>query len=259
MGNHNALLLDFTRCEGCEACVYACKEENGLPDNEEKDLSCTTYTAVLEKDDLYYRRMCMHCEDPTCASVCPVSAFEKTETGAVIHLIDNCIGCRYCMQACPFNVPTYEWEKTAPKIQKCNMCYERQKRGEIPACAEACPADAVMFGSRDDMLKEAHRRIDANPTTYVNHVLGENEVGGTSVLMLSSVPFAELGFSSRLPNDALPQRTWDILSKIPSFSICTGTCLYGIWWIIDRRMEFANNEHNNHESLPDHSGSISDR
>jgi formate dehydrogenase iron-sulfur subunit len=85
MKTRNAILLDFTRCEGCEACVYACKEANGLPDKEETDLSSTTYTAVKEKDDMYYRRMCMHCEDPTCASVCPVSAFKKTDTGAVIH------------------------------------------------------------------------------------------------------------------------------------------------------------------------------
>ena len=135
MIKRKALLIDTNLCAGCNACVEACREENNQPaDADMSVLSSTAYTAVLEKGDVYTRRMCMHCEVPTCVSVCPVGALEKTESGAVIYHYEKCIGCRYCMQACPYSIPTYEWNNTKPKVQKCTMCYPRQKIGEIPAC-----------------------------------------------------------------------------------------------------------------------------
>ena len=233
------LLIDFTKCIGCQACAYACKETNGLPGDVEKELSATAYTVVKEKGDLFYRRLCMHCNEPSCKSVCPVGAFEKTPQGAVIYHAYKCIGCRYCMQACPFSVPTYEWKKRAPKVRKCTMCFERQKEGKIAACAEACPTGATIFGEREKLLAEARKRIAENPDLYVNHIYGEKEVGGTSVLFLSSVPFDKLGFPANLPQESLPSLTWKALSTVPSIIIFGGTLLYGIWWMIDRRMELA--------------------
>lgn len=240
MAKPKALLIDFTKCIGCQACAEACKEINGLPGEPEEELSATAFTVVKEKDDLYYRRLCMHCNDPTCASVCPVGAFEKTPEGAVIYQAYKCIGCRYCMQACPFSIPTYEWKKRAPKVQKCIMCYEQKlQKGEIPACAEACPTEATIFGDREELIQVARARIEENPDLYVNHIYGEKEAGGTSVLMLSSVPFEALGFPTGLGEQPLPQLTWAALKNVPSIVIFGGAILYGVWWIIDRRMELS--------------------
>jgi formate dehydrogenase iron-sulfur subunit len=241
MTKPKALLIDITKCIGCQACVYACKEANNLPESEkdEVELSPTAYTVVKEKDEVYYRRLCMHCNDPTCASVCPVKAFEKTPNGPVIYHSNKCIGCRYCIQACPFNVPTYEWKSTKPLVRKCTMCAERQKQGKIPACAEACPTGATIFGDRDELIKEAHKRIKENPELYVNHVYGEKEAGGTSVLMLSNVPFEKLGFRTDLQQEPLSQLTWKIMSKVPNYVVVSGVFLYGLYWIINRRMELA--------------------
>jgi formate dehydrogenase iron-sulfur subunit len=239
MAKTKALLIDITKCIGCGACSMACKEANGLPEEPEEELSATAYTVVKEKEGVFYRRLCMHCNEPTCASVCPVGAFEKTPEGAVIYQAHKCIGCRYCMQACPFSIPTYEWKKRLPKVQKCIMCHHRLQKGEITACAEACPTEATIFGDRDQLIKVARARIKENPDQYVDHIYGEKEAGGTSVLILSSVPFGTLGFPTNLGERPLPELTWAALKKVPSIAIFGGAMLYGIWWIIDRRMEFA--------------------
>jgi formate dehydrogenase iron-sulfur subunit len=249
MAKPKALLIDITKCIGCQACALACKEANNLPGEEESELSATAYTVVKEKGDVYYRRLCMHCNDPTCASVCPVGAFEKTPEGAVIYQAHKCIGCRYCMQACPFSIPTYEWKKRAPKVQKCIMCYhERLQKGKIPACAEACPTEATIFGDRDDMIRVARARIKENSDLYVDHIYGEKEAGGTSVLFLSNVPFETLGLPTGLGERPLPELTWEALKKVPSIAIFGGAVLYGIWWIIDRRMELAEHKRNEWDS-----------
>lgn len=242
------LLIDTTKCIGCQACALACKEANGLPGEQEEELSATAYTVVKQKGDVYYRRLCMHCNDPSCKSVCPVGAFEKTPEGAVIYHAYKCIGCRYCMQACPFSVPTYEWKKRAPKVRKCILCYERLKEGKITACAEACPTGATTFGDREELLAEARKRIQENPGQYIDHIYGEKEAGGTSVFFLSSVPFAEFGFPANLPEDSLPKLTWAALKKVPSIVIFGGAFLYGTWWIIDRRMELAEYKSKQRES-----------
>jgi formate dehydrogenase iron-sulfur subunit len=241
MAKPKALLIDITKCIGCQACVYACKEANNLPepDKEEGELSPSAYTVVKEKEDVYYRRLCMHCNDPTCASVCPVKAFEKTPNGPVIYHSKKCIGCRYCIQACPFGVPTYEWKSNKPLVRKCTMCAERQKQGKITACAEACPTGATIFGDREELLNEARKRIKENPEMYVNHIYGEKEAGGTSVLILSNVEFEKLGFPTNLTDEPLSDLTWKIMSKIPNYVVVSGVFLYGIYWIINRRMELS--------------------
>lgn len=237
MISKNAFLIDINLCIGCEACVDACKAENSQLLGESEGVSASSYTTLHEEGDLYVRRMCMHCEYPTCVSVCPVGAFEKTDLGPVVYHYEKCMGCRYCMQACPFNVPTYEWHKMQPRVQKCHMCISRQRVGQIPACAEACPTGATLFGPREEMLKIARQRIADDPDMYYDHIYGEKEAGGTSVLFLSPVPFEQLGFPVNIPNAPLPNLTWEVLSKIPNFSIAAAVLFYGVWWIIDRRME----------------------
>jgi formate dehydrogenase iron-sulfur subunit len=230
------LLIDTTRCIGCNACAEACKEANDLPREVEPKLTARTWSIVENRNDVYVRRMCMHCEDPACASVCPVGALYKSEEGPVAYDESRCIGCRYCMVACPFGVPKYEWDSPLPRVRKCIGCLGRVRDGKQPACAEVCPTGATLFGEREVLLADARQRLQANPKDYVQHIYGEREVGGTHVLFLAGVPFAQLGFPGTLPETEMPSLTWQALSKIPNVVTVGGVSLLGIWWIIHRRM-----------------------
>jgi formate dehydrogenase iron-sulfur subunit len=234
-----AMLIDLTLCVGCNVCQSACKEENQLPPSEEKYLSLTAYTALSKYNDLYIRRMCQHCDVPTCVSVCPVAALSKADEGPVAYDGEKCIGCRYCLQACPYHVPKYEWSSTKPRIQKCKFCAPRLAKGLPPACAEACPTGATIFGERDELLLEAARRVSAEPAKYVPRIYGKDDVGGTSMLYLSPVPFEQLGFDSRLGKIPMPMLTMSALSKVPNVLSVGGVMLGGIWWITNRRSEVA--------------------
>jgi formate dehydrogenase iron-sulfur subunit len=238
------LLLDTTRCIGCGACSAACKEQNGLPLPIEEQTTAYTWTIVEQRHGVNVRRMCMHCLDPTCVSVCPVGAMRKTASGPVVYDAEKCIGCRYCIMACPFDVPKYQWDRPIPVVGKCVMCAARVEAGKPTACAAVCPTGATLFGERDDLIREARARLAAEPGRYVDHIYGLEEAGGTSVLVLSSVPFAELGFRDDLPPAALPLLTWRALSKVPDVVLLGGTLLYGIHWITRRREEVRRVEGN---------------
>jgi formate dehydrogenase iron-sulfur subunit len=236
-----AILTDLTRCVGCEACVWACKEVNDLPrkDGAER-LSATTWTVIERRNTIPIRRQCMHCLEPACVSVCPVAALQKTPEGPVVYAADRCIGCRYCMLGCPFGVPKYEWDDPLPLVRKCTMCFEKRiQEGKEPACTAACPAKATIFGDRDDLIQEARWRIAEHPERYVDHIYGLDEAGGTSVLYLSSVPFEELGFRVLGRDNPYPRLTWEVLSKLPNVVSVGGVLMFGIWWIIQRRMALA--------------------
>ena len=233
-----AMLIDITLCVGCGLCRDACKVQNELPAGEEVKLNANAYTVVQGYgDDVFVRRLCMHCEEPTCVSVCPVGAFTKMAEGPVLYDEAKCIGCRYCMQACPFQVPAYTWNEVSPSVRKCIFCQPRLVQGLPTACAEACPTGATIFGDRDELIAEAQRRLRDEPEKYVQHIYGWQEAGGTSVLFLSAVPFAQLGFPANLPDQPLPMLTWNVLSKVPNIVAVGGTALYGLWWIINRRDE----------------------
>lgn len=231
-----AVLFDSTKCIGCEACVAACKEENNLPAAIDPKLTAYTWTVVEQRGKAHVRRLCMHCESPTCASVCPVGAFRKEPSGPVLYDASRCIGCRYCIMACPFDVPKYQWDRPVPIVQKCTMCPDRIQAGKEPACAAVCPTGATIFGDRDQVIGEARTRLAAAPKSYVPRIYGLEEVGGTSVLILSGVPFPSLGLRADLPLQPLPTLTWQALSKVPDVVIVGGTLLYGIWWITNRRI-----------------------
>lgn len=199
----HAMLIDLSWCVGCRSCVYACQEANGWAgDPESPELSGDSWTAIREVsipgdgggDVRYVRTECFHCMQPSCADACIVGALRKTPSGPVVYDAGKCIGCRYCMIACPFQVPRYQWESASPLVAKCQFCAGRLAAGQQPACAEACPTGATLFGDRRAMLEEARRRLAEEPDKYVQHVYGAEEVGGTSWLFISDVPFEQLGF-----------------------------------------------------------------
>lgn len=237
-----ALLYDATLCIGCKQCEAACAEHNQLPYDEKTATEAVQsehkYTVVLTRGEKFMRRLCMNCEDPSCASVCPVGALRKTPAGPVVYEADRCMGCRYCMLACPFSVPKYEWGKALPRVRKCTMCSDRVLAGHPTACAEVCPTGATMFGERDELIAEAQKRLRENPGNYINRVYGLNEVGGTSVFLLSSVPVEEFGYPA-LAAEPMPMLTYRALSHIPDLVTVGTVLLGGIWWITSRRAEVA--------------------
>jgi formate dehydrogenase beta subunit len=221
-------LVDLTRCIGCRKCEEACNRVNNLPapDRSFEDYTVLdrerrpderTYTVINrytsglidERNQLvptFVKLQCMHCQDPACASACITGALSKKENGTVFYNVNKCIGCRYCMVACPFEIPAYEYhDPITPRVMKCTFCYERVlSEDKLPGCAQICPVEAITFGRRNDLLKVAHNRIKKNPGKYIFHIYGENEVGGTSWMYLSAVPFEKLGFNA-LPDKPMPK------------------------------------------------------
>lgn len=235
MESTRAILVDITKCIGCRSCEQACKEIHGFPTETEPKLSTTAFTVVEEHGGRYVRRMCMHCQDPACASACLVGALQKTAAGPVTYDASKCIGCRYCLVACPFNVPRYEWSKLVPYVKKCDMCAERQAKGQQPACVEACPVQATISGTREEILEEAQRRILLD-SKYVKHIYGSEEAGGTSVFFISDVPFEKLGFVAA-PKQPMPVLTANALGDTPTVILMGGALLSGLYWITQRRAE----------------------
>ena len=230
--DHWALLYDATQCSGCRECETACKSYNKLPEENVDDLSGNTFTLIklYQSDDgkqkSFRKYQCMHCVDPACAASCPVSALHKLENGPVVYDAYKCIGCRYCMQACAFGVPRYDWSLAYPFIRKCEMCYHRETG---PACAEICPKQALTFGKRGDLLEIAKTRIAVNPGKYFeDRVYGEFEGGGTSVLILSAIPFEAIGLPA-LDAKPLPDRTQWALNIVPLIFFGVGGAMSAVY------------------------------
>ncbi len=248
------LLYDSTLCIGCKACVAACKLVNEMPPeyapgtgttwDTPLDLSGRTLNvikvygsgAMKVKDQetdgfAFVKKSCLHCVDPSCVSACPVSAMRKDPvTGIVSYSKEACIGCRYCVAACPFRVPRFTYDRAFPQISKCQLCRHRLPEGKYSACAEVCPTGATLYGRVADLKKEAARRLALKPGTatayprgridgpdqsylgvsrqYVNRVYGETEFGGTQLIMLAGVPFEHLGYPNLPPqSDAANSET----------------------------------------------------
>jgi formate dehydrogenase iron-sulfur subunit len=248
-----AILYDATLCIDCKQCEQACADQNKNPytDAIGKEQRTSdhkfTYVADTYGGEKYMRKLCMNCLDPTCVSVCPVGALVKHKEGPVSYDADKCMGCRYCMVACPFGVPKYEWTKTIPRVRKCIMCPDRVLAGKPTACAEACPTGSTLFGERDALIAEARKRIAENPGKYVPTIYGLNEVGGTSVLILSSVPVEKFGYppSAKYGDKPLPPLSTDMLEHVPQVVTVGWAVLGGIWWITNRRDIVAGSEKEN--------------
>lgn len=259
--DHYGMLSDLTRCIGCRRCEAACNKANGLPPpdtsfedktvfEEERRPDDRAFTVVNRYRDpktdgpVYVKMQCMHCEEPACVSACLVGALQKTPQGPVIYNEDVCIGCRYCMSACPFYIPAFEYfDPLNPRIQKCYMCYEtRISKGEVPACAAECPVEAITFGKRSELIELARERIRNDPDRYIDHIYGEQEAGGTGWLYISGVSFAELGFPADLPPTPLPEFTRDFLSVVPLVLVAWPALFGGIYLMSKSREEDSKTE-----------------
>jgi formate dehydrogenase iron-sulfur subunit len=279
-------LVDTTKCIGCRACQVACKQWNdregeqtqlqlgGLDFQNPATLSSNTYTLISFHELInenapgglnyvFTMRRCMHCLEPACASACPTTALTSLADGPVTYDADKCIGCRYCEWACPWGVPTAEWDSLAPKIQKCTHCTDRSDQpaplafnGQplsaeennrflanivVPACVKACPADALRFGNREEILSEARGRISKHPEKYVDHIYGEKEAGGTTVLYLASVPFEKIGFPA-VGNKAYPGFSSLALHAVPPAVMAVGALLAGVYAFLKRRASVLVNQ-----------------
>ncbi len=268
-GQHHAMLYDATLCVGCRACQTACRAWNethverdpaGLYDAP-TDLSADTWTIInlyVDPDApapaadrsnwSFVKRNCMHCIDPACVSACTVGALQKDPSGPVTYNLDKCFGCRYCMIACPYHVPRYQWWSTVPLVQKCTFCFgyttleggthskNRLAQGLGPSCVESCPTGALTWGTRDQMLAKAHARIAAHPGKYFeDRVYGEHEGGGTLQLVLSRLAFEKLGLP-RLDPKSLPAETAPANAAVPWVVLGVGG-LAGIIYNLRGRQE----------------------
>jgi len=221
------VLVDVTYCVGCRKCEWACHQSNKLGDepmssfenaikiHEKRRPDTKNYTVVngfagcgSEGGDCFVKVQCMHCIDAACVSACIVGALEKEPGGPVRYVASECIGCRYCMVACPFQIPAYEYdEQLTPRVMKCTFCFEQSlSKGGKPACVEICPEGALRYGKRSDLLEYAHNRIRKFPERYHPDVYGEHTVGGTSWLYIAGKPMTEYGLPE-LPDNAPPRLT----------------------------------------------------
>ena len=262
------VLVDTTACIGCRRCEWVCNEWNKNPNRPIKEFEASVFQRksvfdtvrrmhaenftvvnrfIISKDGtpIYVKRQCMHCEEPGCLSSCFVDAYRKTKVGSVLYNPGLCIGCRYCMVACPFDVPAFEYsEPLNPQITKCTFCFDRISQGSVPACVEICPAQVMTFGKRSDLITLAHKRIMDNPGKYVDHVYGEHEVGGTSWMYLSSVPFDQIGFKTDLTETSIPKLSKGYLFGVKMFEIVGAWPLvFGAYYAISKARKKTKESH----------------
>ena len=281
-----AILVDTTKCISCRGCQVACKQSHNLPAERTyiegratafqnpialsaKTMMMITMNEIEEPKApgglkwVFAKRQCMHCESPACASACPVTALHKTKEGPVNYDSSKCLGCRYCVWACPFGVPTADWDSLAPQIVKCTMCYERitdttapaaELNGapltgdaqariaagfKLPACVKTCPTGCLKFGDRDALIAEARKRMADAPDRYIDHIYGETEAGGTCYIYISNVQFEKLGFRTDLGARGYPSYSAGQMGAVAPAVIGVGAILGGIYMLQKRREEVA--------------------
>lgn len=265
------VLHDTTRCIGCRRCEAACQEVNNLPKPKvpftdlevtSKKRRTTAYEwTVVNKYEVngkpFFRKLqCFHCNDPACAAACFARCFSKLPNGAVVYDGSQCVGCRYCMVACPFNIPGFQYDLAwDPLVQKCTFCEPRLKKGQLPGCVEACPVDALTFGKRSDLIKIARERVAKNPGKYVNYIYGEHDAGGTAWMVLAPAAGAgsgpvddpavtgkemeQLGLDTHLGNQPMAELTYGALGAVPMI-VAFWPVLFGGAYAITKRREAIN-------------------
>lgn len=247
--DRKGVLVDTTVCIGCRKCEWACKGAHDFDQGEfelyqnddtldklrrpgNNDL--TIVNKYKDEGERTVKLQCMHCDYPACVSACIVGAITKNENGAVVWDTDKCIGCRYCMVACPFQIPSFEYHKALdPKIVKCDFCIDRTNENKLPACVDICPVEALTYGTREELIAEARRRIKNHPENYYDHVFGEHEVGGTSWLYLADKNLAGSVFP-KLGNNTAPGVSESIQHGLFAYfvpPVAVYALLGGIMWL----------------------------
>ena len=252
------VLVDTTVCIGCRNCEWACKSAHDLPAGDLSDYDDksvfkemrrpvpTALTVVNEFESskkidssINVKVQCMHCDHPACVSACIVGAFSKIENGSIVWDTDKCIGCRYCMVACPFQIPSFEYDKALnPQIRKCDFCSERTKEGLLPACVNICPVEALTYGPRNELIKIAREKIKKYPDRYIEHIYGENEVGGTAWLYLAGQDLAKSKALPNLGNNTAPGVSESIQHGIFAYFVPPASLyalLGGIMWLSKKK------------------------
>lgn len=255
------VLHDSTLCIGCRKCEQGCAKVNDLPApekpfddltvlDEKRRTNFQSYTVVNkyeveingEKKTIFRKQQCNHCQEPACASACFVKAFTKNADGSVTYNPNNCVGCRYCMVACPFYIPTYDYHNVwNPLVYKCTMCAPRIQEGKLPGCVEACPQGALVFGKRSELVRLAWSRINKKPELYVNRVYGENEMGGTNWLYITQAAPEELGLPA-LSRTSAPELTSGALGSVAMVAGMWPVLLGGAYAITKRKEKVAAEE-----------------
>lgn len=263
------VLHDTTRCIGCRRCEAACQQINHLPMpdkpftdlsvcDHKRNLSAYAWTVVnkyqVNGQPFFRKLQCFHCVDPACAAACFTRCYTKLPDGAVVYDGSQCVGCRYCMVACPFYVPGAQYDKAwQPLIQKCTFCETtRLVKHQLPACVEACPVDALTFGRRSDIIKIARQRIKENPGQYMDYVYGETDAGGTAWMVLAPAAgadpgpvdnpkatgseFRQLGLDTHLGNQPMAEYTYGALGAVPMI-VAFWPVLFGGAYAITKRRE----------------------
>jgi len=194
-------LVDTARCIGCRSCQVACKQWNKLDADKTtnkgtfenpRDLTPALYNRIRfveQADDKgamswrFLNERCMHCGDAGCMKVCPSpGALYRTKDGIVAYNKEKCISCKYCVSACPFNIPRYDKDE---RVSKCHLCLDRISGGMTPACAKACPTETLKFGNRSELIARA---TAAKKTLY-----GENDLNGLGVVYALEGPPGQYG------------------------------------------------------------------
>lgn len=275
--NGYGVLHDMSRCIGCRQCEKGCNKVNNLPapavpfENHEvthtaRRTSPTAWTVVnrydLGDNEFVFRKVqCFHCNDPACASSCFTKCYTKNPDGSVTYNGDQCVGCRYCMVACPFYIPTFQYEEAFdPLIKKCTFCSERLKEGKLPGCVEACPMDALTFGRRKDLIRIAHKRIAENPEKYLDYVYGEADAGGTAWMVIMPKPkgtpqispnnateahsaMKKVGLDTHLGTQPMGELTYGALGTVPMIIAFWPVLFAGAYGMTKRREAMARANH----------------
>lgn len=254
------LLHDTTLCIGCRSCERACTEVNDQPaptppppdpsvfaskrrTGERRYTVVNRYQIAGASKPVFRKHQCMHCNEPCCASVCLVRAFKKTPEGPVLYDPDVCIGCRYCVMACPYYALAYDYDDPlSPEVRRCTMCYSRIKEGKNPGCADACPNGAITCGRRDELIKVARERMRKHPERYLDHIFGEHEFGGTSWLTLAGVPFGKLDLHEGVTHTSLPEIGTGFLSVVPLVITIYPGLLAGFYAFSKRKEKLSREE-----------------
>jgi len=232
-----ALLIDTSACLGCNACTVECKRNNNVPVGQKiawtriEEHEVGSYPQIAKH---FVKTACKHCTDASCVAVCPTGAASKPDGVHVVINQEWCIGCGYCVEACPFGIPHFGSPKGA--AQKCTFCATGGLVNGQTACANACPFGAITYGERSELVSRGKARVAALQAKGVSkaRLYGEHELGGLNVLyVLEDQPQAY-----GLP-EAPQAVTRNLVGSWPGGLVAAGVVALPLWWLFGRKEELT--------------------